>query len=158
MLLNSHSSMKNDQKDSDYFWCRKLTLKVKFCHLLKSLHYTNFSKFNNFLLYPSLENSTTSILVVKMQQKQIERISFSPFNNNYCLNINKNHLNKGIVPKTLKRSRWLKSDAEKIWFSSSKIAIQTQTAIIEFEVIVITVWPWAIWIKVRKPRQRTPQN
>ena len=90
--------------------------------------------------------------------KQIERISFSPFNNNYCLNINRNHLNKGIVPKTLKIVRWLNSGAEKIWFSSSKIAIQNQTGIIEFEVIVITVWPWAIWIKVKKPRQWTPQH
>ena len=137
MTACHHSNSQNSIISFDYSWFLAKNIS-NFVSLSWKLHNRYFHS----------ENAT----------KQIERISFSPFNNNYCLNINKNHLNKGIVPKTLKKSRWLKSDAEKIWFSSSKIAIQTQTAIIEFEVIVNTVWPWAIWIKVRKPRQRTPQN
>ena len=64
------------QKDSDDFWHRKLTLKVRFCHFLIALHYSNlqnsmilfdyswFSVQENFLLlYPSLENSTTGIAI-----------------------------------------------------------------------------------------------
>ena len=41
VLHNSYSSMKKKQKDSDDFWRRKLTLKVKFRHFLTPPHYTN---------------------------------------------------------------------------------------------------------------------
>ena len=41
VLLISYSSMKKNQKVSDDFWCRKLTLKVKFWHFLTPPHCTN---------------------------------------------------------------------------------------------------------------------
>ena len=45
VLLNSYSSMKKNQKDSDDFWHRKLTLKVKFWHFLTARHYSNSPNF-----------------------------------------------------------------------------------------------------------------
>ena len=43
VLLNWYSSMKKKiQKDSDDFWHRKLTLKVKFWYFLTAPHYSNF--------------------------------------------------------------------------------------------------------------------
>ena len=42
MLLNWYSSVKKNQKDSDDFWHRKLTLKVKFWYFLTAPHYSNF--------------------------------------------------------------------------------------------------------------------
>ena len=52
VLLNWYSSMKKTKKNSNNFWDRTLTLKVKFLHFLtlfdtSPLH--QFSKFNNFL-------------------------------------------------------------------------------------------------------------
>ena len=42
VLLNWYSSMKKNQKHSDDFWHRKLTLKVKFWYFLTAPHYSNF--------------------------------------------------------------------------------------------------------------------
>ena len=90
-----------------------------------------FWKLNNFILLQLICSQKISNFVSlswklhnrychsENATKQIERISFSPFNNNYCLKINKNH------PNIKKRSRWLKSGAEKNWFSSKQIAIRT---------------------------------
>ena len=76
MLLNSYPSMKKTQKDSDDFWSTKLTLKGQILALFDSSPLHQFAKFNEFLwlqlifsqknfliLYPSLENSTTSIAI-----------------------------------------------------------------------------------------------
>ena len=41
VLINLYTSMKENQKDSDNFLQRKLTLKVKFWHFLKARHYSN---------------------------------------------------------------------------------------------------------------------
>ena len=42
VVLNWYSSMKTKiEKDSDNFWHRKLTLKVKFWHFLIARHYSN---------------------------------------------------------------------------------------------------------------------
>ena len=52
VLLNWYSSMKKNEKDSDNFWHRKLTLNVKFWHfwaLFDTSPLIPFSKFNNFL-------------------------------------------------------------------------------------------------------------
>ena len=42
---------KKIEKDSDDFWHRKLTLKVKFWHFLTNLPLVQNSKFNNFLWF-----------------------------------------------------------------------------------------------------------
>ena len=67
---------KKIEKDSDDFWHRKLTLKVKFWLFLTPPHYTNshnsiifFGYVDSYakkilLLYPSLENSITCITIV----------------------------------------------------------------------------------------------
>ena len=66
---------KKIEKDSNDFWHRKLTLKVKLWHILTPPHYTNSQnsiisfEYVDFLaklfpiLYPPLENSTTRIAI-----------------------------------------------------------------------------------------------
>ena len=77
VLLNSYSSMKKSHKDWNDFWCRKLTLKVRFRHFLTPPHYTNLQNsmisfdyswfftqnLSNFVSL--LENSTTDIAIIK---------------------------------------------------------------------------------------------
>ena len=78
VLLDWYSLMKKKiQKDSDNFWHRKLTLKIKFWHFLKNRHYSKFkNSINSFefvdfwaktflFLYPWLENSTTSTAITQ---------------------------------------------------------------------------------------------
>ena len=77
LLLNWYSSMKKNQKDSDDFWHRKLTLKVKFWHFLTNLvisfYYSWYLAKNLFDFYPSLQNSTTGIAI--MYNHQHKRVS-----------------------------------------------------------------------------------
>ena len=66
---------KKNQKDSDVFWYKKLTWKVKIWHFFTAHHYSNsanlvilldyrwFLAENLSKLYPSLENSTTGIAI-----------------------------------------------------------------------------------------------
>ena len=49
MLLKGYFSMKKNEKDSDHFWHRKFTLKVKFWHFLTPPHYTNSQ---NSIIFP----------------------------------------------------------------------------------------------------------
>ena len=70
---------KKIEKDSEDFWHRKLTLKVKFWLFLTPPHYTNSQNsiisfgYVDFLakifpiLYPPLENSTTRITIIYMR-------------------------------------------------------------------------------------------
>ena len=85
VLLNLHSSMKKNQKDLNEFWHRKLTLKVRICHILKPLCYSNLQNSmisfdcswclaKTFFLYHYLENSTTDIAIryrISLKQKNI---------------------------------------------------------------------------------------
>ena len=81
LLLNWYSLMKKKiEKDSDDFWQRKLTLKVKFFDFdTTPLH--QFSKFNSFLSVcwffdPRTWNSITSITISIYNTKYIVSLSF----------------------------------------------------------------------------------
>ena len=65
VLLSSYSSMKKYQKDFEDFLHKKLTLKVKVWHFLTppgDLQVFFLAKYL-LILYPSIENSTTSIAI-----------------------------------------------------------------------------------------------
>ena len=78
---------------------------LKWCPIFDRSPLLQFWKFHNFIwlqLICSQRNSNFLSLSWKLHNqychsenatKQRERISFSPFNNNYCLKINKNHPN-----------------------------------------------------------------
>ena len=80
VLPNWYYLMEKIEKDSDDFWHRKLTLKVKFWHFSTPLHYTNSQ--NSIIsfgyvyfyakifktLYPPLTNLTTCITTTPVWQ------------------------------------------------------------------------------------------
>ena len=51
LLIDWYYFMKKNKKNWDDFWNRKLTLKVKFWHLLTPPHYTNFQNSIIFFRY-----------------------------------------------------------------------------------------------------------
>ena len=119
--LNWYSSIKKKiEEDSDDFWHRKLTLKVKFWHFLTPSHYTNSQNLIIFfgyvdsiakifpISYPPLENSTIRITItarficfdfISMQarRKQATSISLDKFIHSFKLVLWVNV--KGVIHK-----------------------------------------------------------
>ena len=95
---------KKIEKDSDDFWHRKLTLKVKFQHFLTPSHYTN------------LQNSMISFDCSWFVAKNLSNFISLPwtFHNRYCHNMHIWHskqfftiYNKAVGPTCISKSKVL---------------------------------------------------
>ena len=133
VFLNSYSSMKKYQKDSDDFWRWKLTLKIRFWHFLTAIfgHLTSFMK-KSIPFFWLVQSWLQSEMFLSNSKHQ----TYSGVSRGSFLREPKISIWNTYIPSIVKKGHFIK----KKWPWTMKISVHTSS--------YFQLWKYKSWISV----------